>query len=155
MQGLNTTDCNPCVQPMTDSIRSARPAHSAGRTFFRYWLPVFAWCALIFVQSAFPPPEQIPRWPHFDKLLHLCAYGLLGILVCRALNTIGPLKAKQGRLFLWAVALTTLYGLSDEWHQSMVPGRNASSADLVADFIGALAGSALTLKVLLRFRPFR
>lgn len=140
---------------MTDAIRSARPARSAGRTFIRYWLPVTALCAVIFIQSAYPPPIQIPSWPHIDKLLHLCVYGMLGVLICRALSTIGPLNANRWRLLVGAVVLTTLYGLSDEWHQSFVPGRDASAADLLADFAGALIGSAVGLALLSRIRPFR
>jgi VanZ family protein len=140
---------------MTDSIRSVRPARPAVRTLVRYWLPVAALCALIFFQSAYPPPGQIPPWPHIDKLLHLCVYGLLGALVCRALSTIETLNASKWRLLVCAVLLTSLYGLSDEWHQSFVPGRDASAADLLADFTGALVGSAVGLKLLLHFRSYR
>ena len=140
---------------MTDSIRSARPARSAGRTFVRYWLPVTALCAVIFIQSAYPPVEQISTWPHIDKLLHLSVYGILGVLICRALSTIVPFKTNKWRLLVCTVLLTTLYGLSDEWHQSFVSGRDASAADLLADFAGAFVGSTVGLKLLLRFRPFR
>ncbi len=140
---------------MTDSIRSSRPVRSAGQSFARYWLPVIALCSVIFIQSAYPPPGQIPPWPHFDKVLHLCVYGILGALICRALNTIGPLNANRWRLLVCAVVLTTLYGLSDEWHQSFVPDREASAADLLADFVGALIGSTAGLALLLRFRLFR
>jgi VanZ family protein len=34
--------------------------------------------------------------------------------------------------------LTILYGVTDEFHQSFVPGRHASLLDLVADSFGAL-----------------
>ena len=140
---------------MTPSIQSARTSNSAGRTFVCYWLPVVALCTVIFIQSAYPPPEQIPRWPHIDKMLHLFVYGILGLLVCRALNTIGWLKANRRRLLVLAVVLTSLYGLSDEWHQSFVPDRDASTADFLADFIGAFAGSAAAMALSARFRLFR
>jgi VanZ family protein len=140
---------------MTDSIRSTRPARTAAQTFIRFWLPAVALCAAIFVQSAYPPLGQIPPWPHIDKVLHAFVYGMLGVLICRALSTIRPLSANKWRLVVYAVALTTLYGLSDEWHQSFVPGRHASAADLLADFIGALVGSAVGLAMLSRFRLFR
>ena len=45
---------------------------------------------------------------------------------------------------LRSVLLATAYGAVDEWHQSFVPGRVSSVADLLADASGAaLAGSAL------------
>jgi VanZ family protein len=42
-----------------------------------------------------------------------------------------------------AVACSVLYGLSDEFHQTFVPGRTAAWDDVVADFYGALFGAAL------------
>jgi VanZ family protein len=35
----------------------------------------------------------------------------------------------------------TLYGLTDEWHQSFVPERQASARDLAADAVGVAIGS--------------
>ena len=43
-------------------------------------------------------------------------------------------------LFILAVSVSTLYGISDEVHQYFVPGRTASLADIVADGIGSLIG---------------
>lgn len=40
-----------------------------------------------------------------------------------------------------SVAATTVYGVSDEWHQSFVGGRSAEVADVVADFAGSVIGS--------------
>jgi VanZ family protein len=37
----------------------------------------------------------------------------------------------------------TLYGLTDEWHQSFVPERQASARDLAADAAGVFIGGAL------------
>jgi VanZ family protein len=140
---------------VTDLTPSARPERSAGQIFFRYWLPVAVLCGVIFVQSAYPLPGHILHWPNSDKLLHMGVYGVLGALICRALSTVGRLSAGKWPLLMCAVVLTTLYGLSDEWHQSFVPGRDASAADLLADFIGAIAGSSLGLVLVQRFRPFR
>ena len=36
--------------------------------------------------------------------------------------------------------LTVLYGISDEFHQSFVPSRDASVLDVLADLAGALLG---------------
>ena len=39
-----------------------------------------------------------------------------------------------------AFAVAVLYGVTDELHQTFVPGRVASEADLVVDAMGALLG---------------
>ena len=74
-------------------------------------------------------------------LLHFVEYGVLGFLFARALIFEFPREARVplSRLFL-AVALSTLYGITDELHQYFVPGRYCSGADMMADFIGSLAG---------------
>jgi VanZ family protein len=122
--------------------------------FLRFWLPVMVLCAAIFVQSAFPSPAVLPRWPHSDKFLHAGVYGLLAALLCRALNSSG--RARRKSLWVWtgAVVLTTLYGLSDEWHQSFVIYRTADPLDLLADMVGAVIGAWGWLKFMSRFKLF-
>jgi VanZ family protein len=36
------------------------------------------------------------------------------------------------------VAIALLYGITDEWHQSYVPGRSPDVRDVVADTVGAV-----------------
>lgn len=120
------------------------------KQFMRYWLPVVVWCTAIFVQSGIVSPESLPNWPHSDKLLHLGAYGLMAILVVRALNAHERWAGRILPLWTLAVAATVLYGLSDEWHQSFVSQRTADAVDLLADGIGAVAGAGLYLQFLIR-----
>ncbi len=40
----------------------------------------------------------------------------------------------------WALVIAVIYGLSDEFHQSFVPGRNADLLDVITDAAGAAAG---------------
>ena len=115
--------------------------------FLKYWLPLIAWCALIFTQSAFATPDIEPPWPFFDKTAHTAIYGLLGLLLCRALNTLAGWQSRTIKLWATATVLTALYGLTDEWHQSFVPARHAEAADLLADLLGGLLGSGLYLLV--------
>lgn len=69
--------------------------------------------------------------PHpWDKGAHFLAYGLLGFLLGMAFGDFRP-----------AFPLAALYGVVDEGHQSLVPGREAFGWDLVADFLGAYLGA--------------
>jgi VanZ family protein len=110
--------------------------------FAAYWLPVILYCLLIFIQSAFPSPDVLPRVPYMDKLLHAAGYAVLGALFYRALRQIDGLINRPGWLLLISVAAATAYGASDEWHQSFVAARQAELLDLWADCIGSAAGGA-------------
>ncbi len=101
---------------------------------FRAWLPALAWAGTIFfLSSRSTLPDGPDLIPHFDKVAHFSAYTLLGLLLAHAVRATGlPLVA--------AVALGWLYGVSDEFHQSFVPGRNVDVWDWVADALGVLVG---------------
>lgn len=92
--------------------------------------------ALIFYLSSFqraPLPDNVS-----DKLAHMGAYAMLGVLVVRGLA--GRLRVRLTvRLAVWTVVVTTLYGVSDELHQMFVPGRSADVFDVMADAAGAFA----------------
>ncbi len=93
------------------------------------WLPVLVWASLIFYLSHQP---GIPSAFHFsDKLLHLGTYFVFGLLLARPFGERRMLIAFLGAL---------LYGLSDEFHQSFIPGRTVEMGDWVADGVGGLFG---------------
>lgn len=101
------------------------------------WAPVVMYMAAIFFVSA----QSDPPMPAgvSDKSLHGLAYLGLAVLVIRAVA--GRLPAR----LTWRVAAATLaitigYAMTDELHQTFVPGRSADAADLLADAIGASAG---------------
>jgi VanZ family protein len=109
-----------------------------GRGWKRLILPV-AWMAAIFLasgQQKLPGPEGIPG---FDKLAHLAAYGLLATLWARALNQ----PDRPWRTALIGCVIASVYGLTDEFHQSFTPGRSVEFADWVADTAGAALGVAV------------
>lgn len=123
------------------------------KPFLRYWLPAIALCAVIFCQSSFATPHVLPAWPHKDKVLHGVVYGLLATLWVRAFNTLEGFHGRRRLLMITGIALATLYGLSDEWHQSFVAARTADPADLLADFCGSIAGSWLYIRFVLSRLP--
>ena len=108
--------------------------------FTFYWLPVLVYCAAIFIQSSLPATGHLPPWPHLDKVLHVAAYALLGLLFFRALSA-GRFAGSPNLTLILSIVLTGLYGLSDEIHQSFVPARSAEAADALADLAGGFLGA--------------
>ena len=102
------------------------------------WLPPIVYMGVIFHFSSESQPLPALTAHVWDKLLHLIEYGGLGALVCRALlgEGLGWLAAIAG-----AIVAASLYGASDEWHQSFVPMRDADVRDWVADTLGGSAGA--------------
>jgi VanZ family protein len=102
---------------------------------------------MIFIQSSYPSPKIEPNVPHFDKVLHFLGYALLGALLLRAFYTTS-INHRLKLIFLLSVLLAGLYGISDEFHQSFVPYRDADVMDALADFLGSAfgAGAFLFLK---------
>jgi VanZ family protein len=110
--------------------------------FFIYWFPVLLYCVLIFIQSSYPAPKIGPNWPNFDKVLHFLGYALLGALLLRAFDTTS-ISHRLNLIFVLSVLLSGLYGVSDEFHQSFVPYRDASAMDALADFLGGAFGAGV------------
>jgi VanZ family protein len=106
------------------------------KPLFYLWLPVAAWMGLIFYLSA---PADLPHpqagWMGwlFSSGAHALEYGVLAVLWRRALG-------QSRRAGLLAFALAFAYALSDEFHQSFVPGRHPDVVDLACDALGAALG---------------
>ncbi|MGH8637920.1 MAG: VanZ family protein [Burkholderiales bacterium] len=97
--------------------------------------------ALIFTASSMSDPGAPPGGLS-DKGAHVTAYAALGASLIRALAG-GRSTAMTPRRILFAIVLATVYGLSDELHQSFVPERTPDVMDLAADAIGATAGALI------------
>lgn len=112
------------------------------RRFVVYWLPALAWAGVIFLLSSLPDTGA-PTWeiPHIDKVSHAAVFAILALLIFRA--------ARQGhgisprRAAVWAIALASLYGVIDEFHQSFTPNREVDPLDWVADTAGAIVATML------------
>jgi VanZ family protein len=98
------------------------------------WLPAVTLMLVIFGFSSIPSREMphLGQWDYiFKKGAHMLGYALLALAYWYGLG----LKAHR-----WWVALTLalIYAISDEYHQSFVPGRQPSWVDaLVIDGSGA------------------
>ena len=87
-------------------------------------------------QSSIPQAAGIPS-VIIAACGHLFAYAVLAILLARGF---GANYGNFQRRALLAWSLATLYGVSDEFHQSFVPGRHPSVLDVGIDAAGAAIG---------------
>ncbi|MDQ1144181.1 VanZ family protein [Bacillus sp. SORGH_AS 510] len=65
------------------------------------------------------------------KATHLTVFGILAFLLFKSVET-------SNFSYLLAWILTALYAMSDEYHQSFMPGRTATYKDVLIDSFGAL-----------------
>jgi VanZ family protein len=99
------------------------------------WGPAVAQMAAIFYASSIPDLSALPGGIS-DKVGHFVGYALLGALLLRALSGARVAGAKASTAWV-AVAVSVVYGVSDEGHQSFVHGRTPALDDLGADALGA------------------
>lgn len=113
-----------------------------------------AWLFIISAQERPPTPRSGFTWD--DKVQHALAFAFLAFLTYHVGARL--IREWTGRLPLYALAFVwaSLYGLSDEWHQSFVPGRDASLWDFIADMTGAaLAVAFIAIRAAWRNRRGR
>jgi VanZ family protein len=79
---------------------------------------------------------------YLDKFAHAILYMGFGLLLYLALRSSRKEVLSKYAAYL-SIAIGTLYGLTDEFHQSFVRYRSASSMDLFADFVGLLCAQLL------------
>ena len=140
------------------------------------WIPVLFWMVVIFGASTDAlsaahtsrviEPILIWLFPHISAqaldIVHLCIrkgahlteYGILGVLLWRAIpeHKSNPEVADWWRAGV-ALLVATAYGATDEYHQSFVPSRGPSVHDVMIDSCGAAI--ALTIVCLVSWRRAR
>jgi VanZ family protein len=128
----------------------------------KYWLPVLVWMSMIFVASTdLGSTQKTSRiigpllrffWPEVSeeaietaqllvrKAGHLTGYAILAVLVWRAKQRAIFSTGWNFKRALFAAGVSTIYAMTDEIHQSMVPTRMGSAWDVLIDAIGAAIG---------------
>jgi hypothetical protein len=118
-----------------------------GKTFQR-WVPALIIIGVIFLASSIPA-NQMPNIGKLDfpvkKGSHFSGYALLALGLLRGMHDDKP------RNLVLVLLFCGLYAVSDEFHQSFVPGRKSSPIDIGIDFFG----SAFGLLLFLWFAPIR
>jgi len=110
-----------------------------------HWFPAFIMMAVIFGFSSIPSRE-LPNFGLLDLVVkkgaHMLGYGLLSLVYWYGLR----FNKQRGWL---ALLLAVMYAITDEFHQSFVPGRHPSWVDVLI-FDGS--GAMLMLLVVSRLR---
>jgi VanZ family protein len=111
------------------------------------WPLVLAWMALIFALSSIPneirgPESRVP----YDKIAHFVEFGVLAFLVAWIVARVRGMPV-GGTAAVIGVAAAVVYGVTDEWHQAYVPGRDPSWEDLATDAAGAVVGVVVAVVV--------
>ena len=83
--------------------------------------------------------------PIIRKIAHFSIYMIVGILIMSFVSTY--------RLLLWkklliSIGVGLIYAISDEYHQSFVPGRSAELRDVIIDTSGVIMGILIVLVII-------
>lgn len=119
------------------------PSSHGRSTFPVFTLPLLLWASAMLTVSSLPAdklpgPPSLLKW---DKLAHLAEFLILAILLFRYLRFARCLRDRQ------ALVLGATVGIGsaafDEIHQLIIPLRQCTWQDFVADSVGVLTGLAL------------
>lgn len=88
---------------------------------------------------------EVSFFPGEDKVAHFSIYFLLSVTAILAFGWYRGAGTKVIRAALATITFCIIYGITDEFHQSFIPGRTPSIADLAADTAGACCGVVLWL----------
>ncbi len=75
------------------------------------------------------------------KCAHMTEYAILGVL----LTWTAIVHGCKGKKLLGAIMVGITYSVSDEWHQSFIPGRACQSMDVLIDSIGVILGVGIVV----------
>lgn len=103
------------------------------------WEPSVGCMVIIYVLSSRPWLGPTPGFIAADKLAHAVIYFGFGHSLMWGFRVTG-LPGKYG----WPLVVGALYGISDEYHQSFVPGRTMSALDWGADMVGLTCAVGIT-----------
>jgi VanZ family protein len=111
------------------------------KEWLKLWGPSLLLMMTIFTLSSLSNLPHAPG-PLLDRILkksaHATGYALLAVSYARGLQASG-----REPVIPLAWALAFLYALSDEFHQTLVPGRTGTFLDVLIDGSGAVIGLSL------------
>jgi VanZ family protein len=144
-------------------------------SFYRAWVPVILWTAIIIVESGFGSSantgsilQKLAAWlfghvdpARFDLIHHILrkgghffGYGILGYLWFRGF-TRSLQNSTRFACATWAIVCTFIIASLDEYHQSFSSARTGQFSDVLLDTCGAIVLIGTAMLMLQRRREAR
>ncbi|MDR2462745.1 MAG: VanZ family protein [Verrucomicrobiales bacterium] len=115
---------------------------------FVWWALFVLWLMAIFYASSLTDQETRPYIPTFalHKLAHFVAYGSGGVILALSLRF--STRWGWGKIAIVSIAVVSVYGATDEFHQTFTPGRGPAARDWAIDTVSGAAwvGMLVALK---------
>ncbi|MBT8386900.1 MAG: VanZ family protein [Ignavibacteria bacterium] len=114
-------------------------------TLVVYWIILFVGTSL--------PVQSVPSLGiGGDKVAHFFAYLILSVLLYLTFIFQEKFRFAQRNAVQLTLAIAIIYGVLDEIHQMLVPGRSAELLDWIADSIGSVCGVLIISFFLKKFK---
>lgn len=107
-------------------------------SLFRFVPMIFIMGTIFFLSHQPGDSLQLSPFPGWDKVAHMTVYGLLAGSIIYGFSP-SFRQSNPHTVMLLTVSICFFYGISDEWHQSYIPNREQSLADIVADLCGGVS----------------
>ncbi|GBE20586.1 vanZ like family protein [archaeon BMS3Abin17] len=105
------------------------------------WVVTLIGAIAIFYISTITFGPGISRINMLSTLYHFSAFFCFALFL-----QISSLKGKKKyAIFILALIISIIYGITDELHQYFIPGRDSSFFDIGVDALGALSSSLIYL----------
>ena len=112
-----------------------------------WWALFVVWLAAVFYASSLAGDEVGKYLPTFawHKFAHFVAYsaGAVILALCLRFSTAWSWK----KIAIVSVVVVSIYGATDEFHQSFTPGRGPAVRDWAIDTVSGMLGVGVLLLV--------
>ena len=115
----------------------------------RAWWPVALYACVILAATSIPGDRLalVSDIENVDRWLHVLLCVPLAVLVFGALRRSRP-HLPLVHYGIAAVLFCSAFGVLDELHQCLIPGRSCDVWDMIADAVGSVPGTAASMALI-------